>query len=102
MPLRARYAMPSTGIGRTATASATHERFAMRCPVWPYSLAVPCPACRASAGGARRAGKSVSRQAPPMLLRARYAMSGTGIAYAATVLRMHYAVSGTDVRKGMK
>eukprot|EP00961_Rhodomonas_salina_P097347 1309470-Rhodomonas_salina.2 len=34
---------------------------------------------------------------PPIVLRIRYAMSGTDIAHASMVLRSSYAMSGTDV-----
>eukprot|EP00961_Rhodomonas_salina_P102024 1372238-Rhodomonas_salina.6 len=34
---------------------------------------------------------------PAILLRARYAMSGTEIAYGAACLRMHYTMPGTDL-----
>eukprot|EP00961_Rhodomonas_salina_P300790 3940127-Rhodomonas_salina.1 len=34
---------------------------------------------------------------PPLVLRARYAMSGTDEDYPATILRVCYAVCGTDV-----
>eukprot|EP00961_Rhodomonas_salina_P235358 3181226-Rhodomonas_salina.1 len=36
----------------------------------------------------------------PICLRARYALSGTGLAYGATSLRKCYAVSGTDIAHG--
>eukprot|EP00961_Rhodomonas_salina_P182338 2461482-Rhodomonas_salina.8 len=80
--LRARYVLPGRGIGYAAT---LHVRHAMSSTDIGYAATRP--------GWTTRY---------PIGLRAPYAMSGTGLLYAATniCLRAPYAMSGTDSADG--